>query len=58
MKNSIAFGVCMPAAGIARALHVAAARPAHAAAGWAAVGTAAQRRTAAATDASVDGGFI
>ena len=53
MKNINPFGVSMPAAGRVRALHAATARPAHA-------GTAAQRkrRTAAATDASVDGGFL
>jgi len=73
MKNSNPFGVGMPVAGNARALHVTA-RPAHASAApaangsvtahatavRAAIGAAAQRkrRTAAATHASVDGGFI
>ncbi|MBV8929612.1 MAG: hypothetical protein JO152_10855 [Mycobacteriaceae bacterium] len=66
MVNSMnPFGVAMPA-GTVRDLRVAAVWPphaahgAHAAAGSAAVGIAEQRtrRTAAATDASVDGGTI
>ena len=65
MKNSNPFGVGMPCAGIARVLHISglpahAAHPAHAGAARAPYGTAAQpkRRTAATTDASVDGGTI
>jgi hypothetical protein len=60
MKNISLFGVSMPAAGTARALHVVTTWPAHAAAARASIGTAAQanRVTAAVTDASVDGGFI
>jgi hypothetical protein len=65
MKNTNLFGVGMRA-GAARDLRVSTVWPshatvaAHAAAGSAAVGIAEQRkrRTAAATDASVDGGLI
>jgi hypothetical protein len=62
MKNANPFGVSMPA-GTARDLRVCtvwAAHAAHAAAGSAAAGIAEQRkrRTAAAPDASVDGGIV